>query len=169
MGWRRAARTRLSSRSSVSGASGDVGMDSSSIVRGRAVNAMPTKPKRPCNRPGCRELTTDRYCEEHAYLAEQQRKDRHKYYDQHKRDQQAAKFYHSIEWDRVRQQALIRDHGLCQDCLLEQQITPAGPVDHTIPIRVRWDLRLVLSNLRSLCDRHHAIKTKEDKRKYEGR
>ena len=127
---------------------------------------MPTKPKRPCNRPGCRNLTTERYCIEHAHLAEQQNRERHRYYDQHKRDKQAAAFYKSVEWQRARQQRLMMDNGLCQDCLLEKKITPADLVDHVKPLRLFWHLRLVLSNLRSLCYRHHAIKTAEDKRRY---
>ncbi|WP_080833224.1 HNH endonuclease [Cohnella massiliensis] len=129
---------------------------------------MPVKPKRPCSKPGCRNLTEGRYCEDHAHLAEMSRKERHKRYDEQQRDKKAAAFYRSVEWERAREQALIRDHGLCQDCLLDQRITPAVPVDHIIPIRIRWDLRLTLSNLRSLCNWHHAIKTAADKRKYGG-
>jgi len=129
---------------------------------------MTSKPRRPCGKIGCRNLTTERYCADHAHLVEQQRKERHRHYDRHQRDKQAAVFYKSIEWLRVRQQALIRDHGLCQDCLEHKHITPATEVDHIIPIRVRWDLRLVLSNLRSLCHRCHMIKTAEDKRRYGG-
>ncbi|HHY28443.1 MAG TPA: HNH endonuclease [Desulfitobacterium dehalogenans] len=127
---------------------------------------MPLKPMRPCRKTGCRNLTRDGYCQEHQYIAEQKERERQKYYDRYQRDQQAAKFYKSKEWELVRDQALIRDHGLCQDCLDEKQITPAVPVDHIIPLKVAWHLRLTLSNLRSLCSRHHAIKTAEDKRKY---
>jgi len=117
---------------------------------------MPSKPKRPCSRAGCRKLTTERYCDEHQPAADQERKDRHRYYDRHQRDKKAAMFYKSIEWLRVRQQALIRDHGLCQDCLLEQRITPADMVHHKIPVRMDWELRLRLDNLVSLCNRCHA-------------
>lgn len=124
------------------------------------------KPKRPCNVPGCPNLTRERYCKDHQVREKQDRAERHRHYDRYQRDKEADKFYKSKEWELARQQALIRDHGLCQDCLLEQRITTAVPVDHIIPIKVRWDLRLVLSNLRSLCNRHHAIKTAEDKRKY---
>lgn len=123
---------------------------------------MPIKPKRPCNKTGCRNLTDKGYCDEHAHLTKQ----RHKYYDKYQRDQRAAAFYNSKAWELVREQALIRDHGLCQDCLDIKQITPAVPVDHIIPVKIAWHLRLTLSNLRSLCDRHHAIKTAEDKRRY---
>lgn len=127
---------------------------------------MAFKPKRPCSKMGCRNITADRYCDQHALLADQQRKERHRHYDRYQRDQQAAKFYNSIEWKRVRQQALIKDHGLCQDCLEEQRITTADVVDHIKPLRLFWHLRLTLSNLRSLCHMHHNRKTAEDKQKY---
>ncbi|WP_019534226.1 HNH endonuclease [Paenibacillus ginsengihumi] len=117
---------------------------------------MPSKPMRPCNKPGCRNLTAERYCAEHVYLAEQQRKERHKRYDEQQRDKQAAAFYKSLPWRRVREQALMRDAGLCQACLFEQRITPADMVHHKVPVKVNWDLRLRLDNLVSLCDRCHA-------------
>jgi len=117
---------------------------------------MPTKPLKPCNKIGCRNLTANRYCAEHAHMAEQQRRERHKQYDERQRDKQAAAFYKSVEWERARQQALIRDHGLCQDCLLEQRITPADMVHHKIPVRMNWDLRLRLDNLVSLCSSCHS-------------
>lgn len=129
---------------------------------------MVTKPRRPCSKPGCRNLTRERFCEDHAHIAEQQRKDRHRHYDQYQRDQQAAAFYKSVPWRRVREQALMRDHGLCQDCLECKRITPATEVDHIVPIKVRWDLRLHLDNLQALCHRCHMRKTAEDKKRYGG-
>lgn len=129
---------------------------------------MPLKPLRPCRKSGCTNLTQEGYCQEHSYLAEQEKRERNQYYDRKKRDKKAEAFYKSGEWDRARQQALIRDHGLCQDCLAEKQITFVGLVDHIIPLKVAWHLRTTLSNLRSLCDRHHAAKTAEDRRKYKG-
>lgn len=129
------------------------------------VATMPVKPKRPCVAAGCRNLTTDRYCEDHIHLVVQMRKSRHKQYDQHQRDQQATAFYHSKEWDRLRRQAMMRDHGLCQECLLDKRITVADVVDHIKPIKLYWHLRLVLSNLRSLCHLCHNRKTAADKSK----
>jgi HNH endonuclease. len=127
---------------------------------------MPSKPKRPCIKPGCPNLTSERYCKDHAHLAEQQQRDRHKQYDTYQRDKQTAAFYRSVAWKRVREQRLMMDHGLCQECLRKQRIAQATEVDHVIPIRVRWDLRLTISNLRSLCHRCHMIKTAEDRRVY---
>lgn len=117
---------------------------------------MPTKPRKPCAKIGCRNLTTERYCAEHAHLAEQQRKERHRWYDEQQRDKQAARFYHSIEWERVRQAALMRDHGLCIHCLRDKRITTADMVHHRLPVKTHWELRLTLSNLVSLCNSCHA-------------
>lgn len=127
---------------------------------------MANKLKKPCAKPGCHNLTTEKYCAEHAYLTEKEKKDRHKYYDTYARDKETAKFYNSIEWKRLKQQALIRDKGLCQECLSNQKITIATEVDHIVPIKIRWDLRLTLSNLRSLCHKCHMRKTAEDKKRY---
>lgn len=127
---------------------------------------MPSKPKRPCSRAGCRKLTTERYCDEHQLAADQERKDRHRYYDRHHRDKKAAMFYKSVAWRRLREQALMRDHGLCQGCLECKRITPATEVDHIVPIRVDWGKRLKLENLQSLCHKCHMKKTAEDRRRY---
>lgn len=129
---------------------------------------MPNKPMRPCAAIGCRNLSRERYCNDHEHMAEQERKSRHKHYDQHQRNKQATMFYHSIEWDRARWDRLTKDFGLCQDCLKEQRITPADVVDHIKPIEWFWELRLTISNLRSLCHMHHNRKTADDKKRYRG-
>jgi 5-methylcytosine-specific restriction protein A len=131
---------------------------------------MPSKPLRPCNKIGCTNLTRDRYCEQHKHLVEQRQRSRRndKEYDKHKRNQQARAFYHSREWERLRQAALARDHYLCQHCLQHNRITRATIVDHIVPISVDWSKRLSLDNLQSLCHACHNRKTAEDKRKYEG-
>jgi 5-methylcytosine-specific restriction enzyme A len=127
---------------------------------------MPSRPKKPCSVPGCPNLTQGRYCEQHKHKEQQDKAERHRYYDEHIRDRKAREFYHSKEWQRVRQAALMRDNYLCQDCLEEKRITPADVVDHIKPVRWFWHLRLELSNTRSLCHAHHNKKTAEDKKKY---
>lgn len=109
----------------------------------------------------------ERYCGTHQAQYVQRERERHKQYDQHKRDKQAATFYKSIAWRLLREQRLMKDHGLCQMCLKEKKITPATEVDHIIPIRVDWGKRLKLENLQSLCHKCHMRKTAEDKRRYE--
>lgn len=115
---------------------------------------MPVKPKKPCKVPACRNLTVDKYCEDHKDKAKQDTR----YYDQHLRDKRSRAFYKSIEWLRVRAQALIRDHYLCQQCLTEKRITPADMVHHIHPVKTHWHLRLVLANLISLCNPCHNSK-----------
>jgi 5-methylcytosine-specific restriction enzyme A len=127
---------------------------------------MPTKPLKPCSVPMCSNLTRERYCEDHKSKSQEQNRERHKYYDRYQRDKDAAAFYKSKAWKRLRQQALTRDLGLCQHCLEKKEITLADVVDHIIPIRVAWEYRLVLENLQSLCNSCHAKKTLEDKREY---
>jgi len=83
------------------------------------------------------------------------RKDYHKHYDQTKRDQRAKIFYNSDAWLAVREEALIRDIYLCQECLRRKKITPADMVHHIVPLRDDWDKGLDLDNLESLCSACH--------------
>ncbi|AOY76674.1 HNH endonuclease [Clostridium formicaceticum] len=126
---------------------------------------MPQKPLRPCKKAGCRNLTREGYCKEHKQLELLDKQERNKYYDQqvrHKRDKKYTEFYHSKAWGIVRQQALIRDNGLCQHCLKENRITLADMVHHIKSIKAAWHLRLVLSNLISLCNScHNKIERRE--------
>ena len=70
-------------------------------------------------------------------------------------------FYHTAAWKRIRQVALMRDGGMCQDCMDRMRagygIRPrrAQMVHHIIPVEERPDLALELSNLRSLCFECH--------------
>lgn len=116
---------------------------------------MPTKPKRPCSYPRCPNLTQGRYCEQHKHKEQQSNADRHRYYDEHIRDQKAREFYHSKEWQRVRQAALMRDNYLCQHCLRNNRITPANIVHHIVEVKKDWSKRLDLNNLVSLCNSCH--------------
>ncbi|NDI33612.1 HNH endonuclease [Chengkuizengella sediminis] len=117
---------------------------------------MPSKPKKPCNQPSCSKLTREAYCDEH-------KKDSNQYYDKYIREKKSKAFYQSKEWKIVRQQALTRNHHLCQYCLKQRQITPADMADHITPIKDDWSLRLVLSNLQSLCNSCHNKKTAEER------
>ena len=38
--------------------------------------------------------------------------------------------YHTSEWQRVRKEAWIRDHGLCQECIKRGRVTAAEIVHH---------------------------------------
>lgn len=123
---------------------------------------MARRPLKPCHEIGCNNLTRSKYCETH----EHKQADDHRFYDRYIRDKKTTNFYKSKSWRLVREQALIRDKGLCQHCLKNKKITMADMVDHIVPIKVNWDLRLKLSNLQSLCNACHNSKTAEDIAKY---
>lgn len=124
------------------------------------------RPLKPCNSPMCPKLTRNAYCEDHTHVSKEADAERYRDYDKNRRDKRATAFYNSKEWERAREQALVRDHGLCQHCLKNKRMMMAGMVDHIIPIKINWRLRTALDNLQSLCNRCHSIKTAEDKRKY---
>lgn len=70
-------------------------------------------------------------------------------------------FYQCAEWQALRLQALRRDRWRCVLCGASVATRGQSRVDHIQPRRVRPDLALVLSNLRTLCARcdnqRHAI------------
>ena len=69
--------------------------------------------------------------------------------------------YHSREWAHVREQAMVRDHYLCQRCMSLGRVTPAVIVHHVVhltPGNVNDPrIALDLSNLTCLCRDCHAI------------
>lgn len=81
-----------------------------------------------------------------------------RYYD---RDSKYNKFYSSSEWEKIRRATIVRDKGLCIDCMNNNTITPAYTVHHIIPIKDDWSKRLSMSNLVSLCESHHQLRHKE--------
>lgn len=82
---------------------------------------MPYKPKKPCAYPGCPNLTSKRYCEEHA-KAEAKR------YNHNDRDPAGNKRY-GRTWKQVRA-AFLAAHPLCEICVSEGKLTPAALVHH---------------------------------------
>lgn len=88
-----------------------------------------------------------------------------------KHTKESAPFYHQEVWKRLRGVALMRDAGMCCDCMEKFNVglitapSRATMVHHIIPIEERPDLALDLNNLRSLCDRCHNIHHPEKGRK----
>ena len=100
---------------------------------------MPTKPKRPCNHPGCPALTDTGYCEQH---------NRHKSYNRQRKDSEAAAFYRSKDW-RITSQQFRGMYPQCQACG-----KPARMVHHEpelVVLLARGDDPLDWSWLKSLC------------------
>ena len=125
---------------------------------------MPYRLKKPCAYPGCPELVEPGqvYCKEHRAKINSWQ---NKLYDEKQRDTKASKFYNSVAWKKLRKLKQSRD-PLCEYCLEKNRTRIATEVDHVIPIKDNWSMRLVFNNLRSTCHRCHMNKTKEDKKKY---
>lgn len=137
----------------------------------KGAKAMPRV--RRCRYPGCHTMVTlpDHYCAKHyeheaEYLAKRQRWARsHQASYQHKYNQVTRnrnkvkraqyQFYQSKEWQSLRQQALDRDHYVCQYCGQPNSNT----VDHTIPIEYDPSKTTELSNLATVCRQCHRAKT----------
>ena len=107
---------------------------------------MPYKPKKPCNYPGCPELTDGAYCDRHRRQVSRE-------YNTYSRDEDSKAFYASTEWRRLSKIQLRRE-PLCAACYAAGRITPAYIADHIIPIR-DGGARLDISNLQSLCRACH--------------
>lgn len=110
---------------------------------------MPPRMNKPCCKPGCPELTKDRYCEKH-------KKDSRRY-DQYRGS--AAERGYDARWRKARA-VFLKQNPLCVHCQKEGRLTAATVVDHIIPhkgdYKLFWDVK---NNWQSLCKRHHDIKT----------
>lgn len=127
-----------------------------------------------CGWVGCHALTplTERYCEQHKQLANQQWRERKanqrksrlgkmitRQYDKNRRSKEATSFYHSNEWKQVRNYVYARDHATCQVC--GNVVTDRKIVDHIVPRRLlTLQQALDTKNLWTLCYKCHFRKTK---------
>ena len=105
---------------------------------------MPYKPKRPCRYPGCKELTDNTYCDEHAKLMNQ-------HYEHFARGYNANDRYGN-NWKRIRAWYVAK-HPLCEQCYKEGRYVPVEEVHHIVPLAeggTNAD-----SNLISLCKSCH--------------
>ncbi|WP_225366594.1 HNH endonuclease [Lacticaseibacillus paracasei] len=76
-----------------------------------------------------------------------------------KRDEQASAFYHSKQWQRVRDYVYSRDLATCQVC--GNVVKNRKIVDHIVPRRLCTpEQALDSSNLWTLCYKCHFRKTK---------
>lgn len=126
---------------------------------------MPAKSYKKCNEVHCPELTRGTYCEVHQQEQVALKKQGYQDYKRDRQDKEVQAFYSSGVWRKVRVHQLSQ-HPLCKHCMAEDILTPAELVDHIIPTKIDWSLRLSLSNLQSLCQACHNRKSAEDRRKY---
>ena len=113
---------------------------------------MPRKPKRPCAFPGCPNLSDNRYCAEHAPIAEQKRLEEQRRYNRYERDPEIVKQY-GRQWRKIRD-AYIESHPLCEQCLRDGFAVPVEEVHHIRSLKDGGTHSF--DNLMSLCQSCHA-------------
>ena len=109
---------------------------------------MPSKPKRSCLYPMCKELVVKGYCATHS-------KDKYLY---DKERGTATERGYNYRWQKARKSFLIRN-PLCVECEREGRVESAVVVDHVIPHRGDMDLFWDVDNWQALCVKHHNAKT----------
>lgn len=108
---------------------------------------MPHKVLKPCQYPGCPEITTDSYCPEHAKLIAARAE---------KRRPSAAKRGYDSRWRRYSKQ-FLRSHPLCVN--FSECHNPAVLVDHIKPHRGDRHLFWDPANHQAMCKPCHDRKT----------
>jgi 5-methylcytosine-specific restriction protein A len=119
-----------------------------------------------CQWPGCRNPAPygERFCSAHKKRGEarvaQYKAEREKAREARrcKRTGSSAKRGYGYRWQRLRA-AFLREHPLCEACLLQGRATPATDVDHIKPHRGDQDLMWDVDNLQALCHACHSKKT----------
>jgi len=101
---------------------------------------------KPCLKVGCPELVTSGYCEKHKHYLDKQR-------DFNRKSPKERGY--DDEWRKFRLRYLSK-HPLCVDCEEEGKVTPATEVHHEKPILEYPELKYAESNLKALCEHHHA-------------
>ncbi|WP_072533287.1 HNH endonuclease [Lactiplantibacillus plantarum] len=132
-----------------------------------------------CNWGGCNKVVPkdQSFCDKHEAMNEQRkadykaslnhqsqkdtgkqvRKDHQAYYNHVRRDPEANTFYHTKQWQNVRDYVYSRDMATCQVC--GNAVADRKIVDHIHPLKVSNEERLSQDNLWTLCYRCHNIKT----------
>jgi 5-methylcytosine-specific restriction endonuclease McrA len=77
-------------------------------------------------------------------------------------DAKRRAFYNSRPWRALRYEALRKYGGRCQACGRGANDGVVMCVDHVLPVRHHWELRLELSNLQILCSDCNLAKASAD-------
>ena len=111
------------------------------------------KPKKPCKHPGCRQLSSDGYCEEH-------KADGKPWAKKNKKPRLRGR---KLQNERKK---LFDDQPLCVQCQTEGRVSVATQRDHIVPLAEGGED--VLENTQGLCDDCHDKKTKEESKRGRG-
>ena len=109
---------------------------------------MPNRPLKPCNKYGCKNLTSGSLCPEHQrqYDAD---------YDKSRKDDPGRRMIQSVQWRKIRAAKLSRN-PLCERCI---GVVPAYLVHH----KDRNQFNIKDYNLESLCNECHEKEHKEER------
>ncbi|AWZ48446.1 hypothetical protein C3495_06280 [Clostridiaceae bacterium 14S0207] len=116
---------------------------------------------RPCKQKKCKNLTRDKtgYCSEHIHIYEEKKVQMNKQYDKyirHDKDKKYTKFYHSNEWNDLREDVLITYNGIdIYSYYIENKAVTANTAHHIIELKEDWDKRLDKDNIFPLNDFNH--------------
>lgn len=116
---------------------------------------MPLRPNKPCNKPGCPNLTRDKYCEEHLELGIRQfnfTKEQKQEFDK-KRSKSPARKLYDHKWREYSKEFLKRN-PVCTVCGNKSEVT-----DHVIAHKGNKGLFWTKFNHMALCKSCHDRKT----------
>ena len=119
---------------------------------------MPISSPKPCNKPGCGQLTRSRFCDKHK-----KRTAGTAIHHGRRKASPAARGY-DWTWQKLSKR-FRKSHPLCERCKEVGKLKPVDIVDHVVPISEDWSRRLDETNLMSLCHQHHREKTAKDDRR----
>jgi len=111
-------------------------------------------PKKICNYNGCHKIInyTERYCDDHKTESTQ----RHKIYDEYRRNKKSAEFYHSGEWTVTREVILNKFNQIdIYAYYVKNEIVQANTVHHIVELNDDWNKRLNIDNLIPVTDTSH--------------
>lgn len=114
---------------------------------------MATKPLRPCQYPGCRQLVQRGYCPEHKPKDSTRRSDEAKAW---------RWMYKTDEWTRDLQPNQLLEEPFCRECAKAGRRVRATEVDHIQAHRGDWLIFTDRHNLQSLCHSCHSRKTAQE-------
>ncbi|WP_089970849.1 HNH endonuclease [Lihuaxuella thermophila] len=112
---------------------------------------MPKRPLRPCNKPGCPNLTQSRYCDKHANEYKTQERQRKREYN--RKRPTPAQLGYDREWAKARQR-FLKANPYCVVCG-----DKATVVDHIVPHKGDRYLFWQASNWAPMCWSCHSRKT----------
>lgn len=83
-------------------------------------------------------------------------KQRHKEYDKYSRDKKSSAFYHTKEWEKVKEVTKAFYHGLdIYSYYILEKMEYGQTVHHIIPLKEDWGKRLKQDNLIYLTESNH--------------